>query len=283
MTIVTDLSAQAFAPDQISSYSPTDVLESAAILALSTKGGDIEGDAPALRVPFVIDGAADVFAEGADITDAADVDLDEITLNTVKVAKLVKVSREQADQQDAAGRIAESIRRAIVAKADALFLSAAAPVAPATTPAAGLVNQITTSGGTVGKTAGLWAIYDAVASLEAEGGSGSHLLFHPEDYAILAKIPDQVDSARPVLGAIGQATGRTIAGLPVITSRYATKGKGLILDRAEIVSAYGALQLARSDQYLFGSDSVAIRATWRIGWGIPRPTRAGRLLTVSAA
>lgn len=280
--VTTSLDAQAWAPDQISSYSPTDVLATAALLALSTRGGSIEGDAPSLRVPFVVDQAdAEIVAEGAPIADTGAV-LDEITISTHKVSKLVTVSREQAGQQDAAGQITASIRRTMTDKADSLFLAAPAPIPPAVGPT-GLVGLVTTTGGTIGKTAGLWAIYDAIASLEAEGGAASHLLMHPEDFAIIAKLPDQADSNRPVLGAIGQATGRQIAGLPVVVSRFATQGKALLIDRAEIVSAYGQLQLTRSDQYAFDRDAIAIRATWRIGWGIPRPTRAGRILTVNAA
>jgi hypothetical protein len=41
------------------------------------------------------------------------------------------------------------------------------------------------------------------------------------------------------------------------------------------VSAVGPVNIATSDQHYFSSDSIALRATWRIGWNVVRPNRIG--------
>lgn len=272
-TITTPTTNRTWSPDEVASYSPTDQLADSLILTLTTKAGEIEGDAPSLRVPFIADATAGIVAEGSTITPTEPA-LDEHLVTTVKVAQLSVVSREQTTRAGAAEAIAASMRRSIVALADEKFLSSV-------TAPEGLAALITTSGGTIGTTA--WGIYDAVASLEAAGAKASHWVMHPTDWATLAKIPEVTAGNKPVLGNLADATARTLAGLPVVVSRFATVGKALLIDRAEIVAAYGALQLARSEDAYFASDAVGIRATWRIGWGVPRPARAGRVLTVSVA
>ena len=39
----------------------------------------------------------------------------------------------------------------------------------------------------------------------------------------------------------------------------------LVLDKSTILSVYGSIQLATSTDFYFGSDNVALRATFRFG------------------
>jgi hypothetical protein len=51
----------------------------------------------------------------------------------------------------------------------------------------------------------------------------------------------------------------------------------LVVDRRAILSAYGSLQLAVSDQVGFGKDTIVTRLTWRIGAVIAHPERVVEL------
>lgn len=272
---LTTNSAKAWAPDERASASPRDEIPDALILTLSTKGGQIEGDAPSVRVPYIVDSLSAIVGEGAEIP-LSNPTLDEITFNTHKISKLVAVSHEQAAQDDGVTEIANSIRRSVTDLANAQFVASSGAATPGLL---GVTNAITTEAGMLGLDA--WAAFDALASLEDEGGAATHWLMNPLDWAIMAKIPTETGSNSPALGDLHTAPQRQLAGIPVSVSKWVPKGKALVLNRAEIISAYGTLNMARSEDALFSNDAVALRATWRMGWGIPRPTRAGRVLTVA--
>jgi hypothetical protein len=51
---------------------------------------------------------------------------------------------------------------------------------------------------------------------------------------------------------------------------------GLVIDRTQIVSAVGQIQVANSYDTYFTSDSVALRATWRLASAVVRPERIRR-------
>ena len=55
---------------------------------------------------------------------------------------------------------------------------------------------------------------------------------------------------------------------------------GIVVDRNAVVSAVGTLQVATSVDQYFDSDSVAVRATWRIGHNVVRPNRIDTLTVV---
>ena len=123
----------------------------------------MDGDEPAVRVPFVdVDDDAGFVAEGDDIDEAA-TDSSEVVINTGKVAVLVKVSREQYGTGSAASMLSDATRRALIRKANVAYLSQVAPTPPATTPPAGLLNLSPTDGGLV--SGNLDAVSDAFHAL----------------------------------------------------------------------------------------------------------------------
>lgn len=278
MAINTDAGRIGWSPDVISSFDADDLIPEALIIQTGSFAGTVEGDAPSVRVPYVpTDASAAVAAEGAVIPESTPT-LDEIVVSTDKVAQLVKVSREQINQDGAAERIARSMARAVTTQADALYLNnLSAPT--------GLLNTagLATAGDLGGATGNdVFAAYDAVGAIENDGGQATHLLINPTDWALLCKIPETSGSARSIMADVHDASRRSLAGVPVIVSRHVTAGAALMLDRSEIVAAYGQLQLARSDEFYFDSDSVALRLTMRLGWTVARTARLQKL-TIAAA
>lgn len=278
MALNTDSGRIGWSPDLISTFDADDLVPDALVLSTASFAGTVEGDAPSVRVPYVpTDAAASTSIEGATIVEATPT-LDEITVTTDKVAQLVKVSREQISQPGAAERIARSMARAVTTKADALYLNnVSAPAGLLSTAGLATAGDL---GGATGND--VFAAYDAVGAIENDGGQATHILVNPVDWATLCKIPETSGSAKSILADVHDASRRSLAGVPVIVSRHVTAGAALVLDSSEIIAAYGQLQLARSDDFYFDSDSVALRLTFRLGWSVARVARLQKL-TIGAA
>lgn len=276
--MTTSTNTQAWAPNLISTFDANDLVPEALIVRTASKAGNVEGDAPSVRVPYVsADAVASVVAEGGDMT-PVDPTLSEIVVSTDKVSQLIKVSREQLSQPGAAERLARSMARAVTTKADAFYLNNAASPAGLL-----LTGSLATAGDLGGATdPTVFEAFDAVGAIEDDGGQATHLLINPLDWAILCKLPEGTGSSKSLLADVHDASRRSLAGVPVIVSNHVTAGAALMLDQSEIVAAYGELELARSDDFYFGSDSVALRLTFRLGWTVARVARLQKL-TIAAA
>jgi hypothetical protein len=53
------------------------------------------------------------------------------------------------------------------------------------------------------------------------------------------------------------------------------EGIGFVIDKNAIMSAVGSIKVATSDERYFDSDSIGVRATWRLGHAVVRPERIG--------
>lgn len=273
MTLTTNSSAIAWRPD-VTVFEPADVVPEAIIMQASTVAGQIEGDAPAVRVAYVDDAAATFTAEGAEI-DESEPELDEALVYTGKITQLVRLSNEQFRQQNTAAELSKSTQRAIIKKANEAFLTQAAPAPGTNTPPAGLLNiDGTESGAAVDEN--LDALIDLIAALEGNGSSPSQIILDPTGWATLRKLKTGTGAATTLLGAGTTDAERRLLDLPVIVSNAMPAGEGLVIDRGAIVSAAGQVNVARSEHLYFNSDSIALRATWRIGWNIVRPDRIGK-------
>lgn len=272
-TPATTAMGEGWAPNHISAFDPQDKLEDALIVRAAERAGTVEGDAPSVLVPYIkTDPAAGFFDEGAEI-DQKPIEGSQIAITTRKVAVVSRYSRELAVQPGAAERIADSLRRAVTAKADAAFCGNA-------TEPTGLfeITGIANAGALEND---IFAVHDAIAAIEADGGTATTVLVNPLDWATLAKLPDESGSNRGLLDSQVEA-GKSLAGLPVISHSAVPQGEALVYDATEVVAAYGDLLVARSDDAYFASDSVAVRATFRVGWEVVRPERLQKL-TVGAA
>lgn len=269
MALTTLTSPEAWRPNVVSTFDANDMLASALIVQSATLAGRVEGDAPVVLVPYVaVDPEAGFVTEGEQIP-LDDVGAARIEVSTDKVAVITRVSQEMIAQPGAPQRLALSLRRSVTAKADQAFLNnTGGPI--------GLFQLAdVATAGTLGSD--LFAAYDAVAAIEADGGQASHALVNPTDWGALAKLPTAEGSNQSLLADVHDAAARSLAGVPVIVHAAVPRGQALVLDRTEVVAAYGWLELARSEHAFFTMDSVAIRATWRIGWNIVRPARLQKL------
>ncbi len=123
-------SAKAFHPDVVG-LAPQDVIPEALVIQTSTKAGNVEGDEPAVRVPFVEIDEADVgFVPDGDDIDEVEPDSSEVLIHTGKVAVLTRISREQWVSGSAASMLSDAVRRALILKANAAYLAQVAPTPP---------------------------------------------------------------------------------------------------------------------------------------------------------
>lgn len=272
MAETTSTSAVAWRPDQ-TAFAASDVVGDALVLHASTVSGSIEGDAPALRVAYVDDASASFTAEGDTISEA-NPGLNEVLVHTAKVTQLVRLSREQWAQAGTANELSNSVRRAITRKVDEAFLTQTAPTSPAVAPPAGLLNVTGVEEGDPVDT-DLDALVDLIAELESNGSQPSMIVVDPLGWAHLRKLKTATGSNVTLLGAGTSDAERRLLGLPVLVSSAMTANTGLVIDRSAVVSAVGTVQVATDESVYFTTDSIALRATWRVGWNIVRPDRIG--------
>ncbi|PND58123.1 phage major capsid protein [Mycobacterium sp. ENV421] len=271
-TKITPTSPKAWAPDQ-TAFVPGDVIPDALILNTATVVGQIEGDEPAVRVPFVADdGVVGFVAEGAEIPDA-DQDLDEVVVLTGKVAALGKYSYETLQQPQAAAMVVESLSRNVVRKANAAYLgnpvAGPGPVGLLNSP--GIIDFETPIADD------LDLLVDAIAFIETDGGTATHIIANPTAWATLSKLKRATDSNESLIGAGTVAAERALLGLPVLVTPEMPAGSLLVADKSAVIGAQSAVRLARSDDAYFSSDSIGVRVTWRLGWKVMHASRVAKL------
>lgn len=268
MSIKTPTSPEAWRPNQVADFTADDIVPTAVLLAASTVVGQIEGDEPALLLPYVADDPTAAFVPEGEVIGTDDPTLGQVRVTTGKLAVLTTVTNEAMAQPGAAQRILASLQRSLTGAADRAFLGSGGTDGPAglfALPGVSSAGPLTDD---------LDSVYDAVATIEANGGEATVMIAHPQDWAHLAKLKAGTGSNVPLLGADATvAPTRSVAGVPVLTSAAAPKGTALIVDRSEVVSAVGPIRLDRSTDAAFNTDSVALRAAWRVGWAVVRPER----------
>jgi len=271
-TKTTPTSPKAWAPD-VTAFVPGDVVPDALILNTATVVGQIEGDAPAVRVPYVADdGVVGFVAEGAEIPDA-DQDFDEVVVLTGKVATLGKYSFETLAQPEAATMVVESLSRNVVKKANAAYLgnpvAGPGPVGLLNTP--GIIGA-----GPLG--ANLDLISDVISFIETDGGTATHIIANPIAWATVSKLKRATDSNESLVGAGTSAAERALLGLPVLVDAAMPAGALLVVDKSAVIGAQSPVRLARSDDAYFSSDSIGVRVTWRLGWKVMHKSRVAKIL-----
>lgn len=271
-TKTTPTSPKAWAPDQ-TAFAPGDVVPDALILNTATVVGQIEGDEPAIRVPYVSDdGVVGFVAEGAEIPDA-DQDFDEVVVLTGKVAALGKYSFETLAQPQAARMVVDSLSRSVVTKANAAYLGnvEAAPGPTGLLNAPGIIDFDTPIGDDLDQ------LVDAVSFIELDGGSATHIIANPTAWATLSKLKRGADSNEALLGAGTAAGERALLGLPVLVTPAMPAGSLLVVDKTAVIGAQSPVRVARSDDAYFSSDSIGVRVTWRLGWKVMHSARVAKL------
>lgn len=271
-THTTATSAAAWRPD-LFEFAPADVIPEAAVLNHSTVVGTVEGDQPVVRCAYVDDDEATITAEGAEL-DEAEPALSEALVRTSKITQLVRLSREQYAQDGTASTLAASVSRAIIKRADELFFNEAVPTPPALAPAPGLVNIAgVVEGGEISDN--LDVLTDLIATLQANKATPSAVILDPLGWGELRKLKIGTDYHSTLLGAGTNDAEPRLMGLPVTVNHGMPAYSGVVVDRFAIVSAVGPVVIATSTDQYFSSDSVAVRATFRVGSTAVRPDRIG--------
>ena len=272
-TISTLTASQVWRPDQ-NVFNPAEAVPEALILSHSNVSGIIEGDQPALRVAYLSDDTAQFTAEGTEIPES-DPALDEVLVHTAKITQLVRLSQEQYRQTGTATELSTSVQRAIINKANEAFLTQPAPTGGKTAPPAGLTKLAGIVSGAAPISADLDPLVDLVAQLESNGATPTGIIVDPLAWAALRKIKTATGAATALLGAGTNDSVKMLLDIPVTVSNALTAHTGLIIDSSAIASAVGPVRVATDESIYFTSDSVALRATWRIGWNAVRADRIG--------
>lgn len=263
-------------PDQVFVYNEAvpDALIANPLVA--TVAGEIEGDAPRVRVPYIkTDPTSGFVKEGADITDGGG-ELDEVLISTGKIATVVKQSNESASFETASQLIAAGVSRSIITSADNAFLNNAKN--DDTDAQNGPVGILNAEGIPATQTTGegiVNAVADAKAAIGGNGGIPTAIVANYAVEAILRKL--KTTDGRGLLIDPVEAGELSIHGLPVIVNRAMPDNTLLVVSAGEIVAAVGTVNLAVSTDALFTSDSLIRRATWRIGAKVIHANRLAKL------
>lgn len=252
-----------------------DVAPEALVHTLCTPGTPLTGDAPLMRVPWVREDAEAVaIAEGEGISESVP-ELAELTFSSYKVAMLTRVSNEATSSTVASNLLAASIERSVTAKLDAMFLKGdtAFPDAP------GLLRQDyisqMASGSITGKPEdGVDGLLYCIGTIGERGGSPSNLLMSVSTWARLLRIKD-ANNNYVISRDVASAPAPVLFGLPITFNAQVTDGTILVLDKRIMFASVSDVSVVTDSSYYFQLDSVAVRATCRIGWGCTRPDLLG--------
>lgn len=250
---------------------------------VATVAATPQGDTASIRVPFIAaDPTAQIVAEGDEIPEG-DSTRAEIRVYTRKIALIQRISREAYGQQlagtnataGASDLLTESLRRAVTAKADAMLLNA--PQESETVYVPGLANDTSDAmldGGAI--TGNLDPLIDAIAAISDNGATPSCILVSNSGWAWLQRL--KYTDGRPVVNPDVQADALPqLLGLPVVRNGAVPKDKLFVLDAANLIVGYSDVAVDVDPSAYFSSDSIGIRITARLGWGIPYRGRAARL------
>ena len=278
MAITTNINNDAAFPNR-TAIASGEVVPTALIMTATTIMGQVEGDSPTARIAYVsVDPEAGITPEGEEIT-ASDPTVSQLIIGTQKVSDLTILSNEAARNENARPIFLESLMRSIVAKADRLFLGA--PAGDGNTPnkIVGLTNYTgIIDGGNMGTK--LDAIIDGIATISGNGGTPTAILMGYDAWAYILKLTGS--DKRPLISPdVANSPQPTLFGLPIVLNGRMPANTIIIIDKNELVSAVGPVYAASSEDRYFDRDSMAIRATFRFGYGILHPNRIAKITTAA--
>lgn len=253
----------------------TSFIPDALILRATTLiSSEILGDASVINVPWVDDATAVIVPEGQDIPDA-EATTKQATIRTCKVANLVSVSNElvnQATGSSVMDSFEKALGRAIVRKADEVFLSQAKPDEGDVWPPEGILSQITAL--TTPKiTNNLDALVEGIGMAEAAGATPELLLVHPTTWATLRKLKDTETSNRSLIGSVTEDADKRLLGLNVVVNKSMPVGKVAIIDPSSIAAVCSPIDYSISDHAKFAQDARLARYTFRFGSAVMNADR----------
>lgn len=268
MAITTNNTPDSFSPDQVV-ITPDEAVPEALILRAATVvTRTLDGDAPVALIPWVDDADARFVAEG-DFMETDTPTASEVTVGTAKISQLLRVSREQWHTNPAGRLLSNSTTRAITRKANEAF------IAQPTGGAVSLTGIVHTPGIITGDpiTTNLDPLADAVAQIENNNGQPGIIIANPLAWGALRNLKTADTANTSLLGAGTNDTDKRLLGIEVVTSAAVPEGQLVIVDPNAIAAAVGPFEVFQSEHQYFEYDSIAIRATWRIGWAVQHANR----------
>lgn len=269
----TATSTKAWAPD-IRVFSPDEAVPDALIFnATTVVTQELEGDAPQARIPWVDDDEAEFVAEGEEIQES-DPELAETVVSTKKLSKLIRISREQWQQEQTSRMLSTSSSQAIIKRANRALLTEPVAGAGELAVPTGLIHVgLEVHPDAITEATGLDPLADTLGQLEANGASQLMIIADPIAWSQLRKL--KTTTKESLLGAGVADLEKRLFGIPVTTVAGVPDlaGQLLVVDKSAIPSAVGQVQVAASEHTYFESDSIALRTTWRIGWKVAKPER----------
>lgn len=229
-----------------------------------------------LHVPAVTSDASSAWVAELGTISPGDPTIAEKVVTPAKVAALVKVSRELANDSNPTAQtlVGNSIARSIQKSIDTAFFADQTTNAPD-----GLEHASFTPIDPGASFADLDPFAEAISDVETAGGTPAAFVTTPAVALALAQLKDQTDSIRPLLG-VDPTNGlaRTVFGVPLLVSPKVAAGTVWCFDPAGIVAAVREdLELVVDSSFYLDSDALAVRAVLRIGWAV---VDAGRIAKI---
>lgn len=250
-------------------FPSTDAIPDALVHSQSRVSAVIEGDSPALHVPYIAtQSTAQIVAEG-DVIPEGGAAASEMIVYTRKVASIETITNEAKSSEQMTQMLTASLNTAVMDKANAVFLQNPKPGDSETSPT-GLFNLDNVNTGTL--TGSLDAIVEGIAAISSKGGTPTSIIMNHGTWAklLLLKYKD----GRPMIApSVADSPTPMLYGLPVVLTKAAPDSKLLINDANEVISAVGSVNLNGSEDAEFSKDKYMLRGTFRLGWGVIHPDR----------
>lgn len=266
--------AAAWSPDR-TAFTPTDAIPEALILnattVVDTKAGTDRGS---ILVPWVDDSPA-AFSDEAAYLNLQEPALSQTLIHTHKITQMIFLSSELYRENGGvnAQLMSDSSMRAVTKEANNALMS---HTPSERVPLTGLANTpgIIDGGNVTDK---LDPIADVIAQIESNGGTAGIVVAHPLAWGKLRNLKSGKDLNSSLLGAGTEDMGKSLFGVPVVTSPAVAEDELIVIDPSAIPSAVSPVEVASSDQVLFHSDSIALRVIFRLGWAVMHPKRLGKV------
>ena len=220
-----------------------------------------------LRVPIITDDVSASWTQEGTEIDMSDPGIDQITITPKKLAALTPVSSELAEDSspEATRLVMDSVTRDLQLKIDAAFLGTTVTDGPSGIQSVAGATPIASDG-----FINLDPFFEAQSEAEALGATLTAFIASPATALLLASLKtNDTDSNQPLLLPTTEAaTGapqRTIGGVQLWVSRGCADGVVWGIDRSRVVTGLRRDADVRvSDQALFSSDQLLVRATLRV-------------------
>lgn len=231
-----------------------------------------------LRVPIVTEDVSASWTEEGQEIDLSESQVDSITIEPAKLAAITPVSSELAEDSspEATRLVMDSVTRDLQLKLDSAFLGATVLHGPSGLLSVGDATPIP-SGGFVN----LDPFFAAQSEAEALGATITAWITSPATALQLAQLKVATDWNQPLLVTGEDSTGkpqRVIGGVPLYVSRGCSAGVVWGIDRSRVITALRRdVDVRVSDQVLFTSDRICVRATLRASFGFPHGASVMRI------